>query len=194
MAAKNARVVCGITICLAIALIALNSYLLLKGKNKKETNQATNTLAKGSFARPTLSDDNEEQRKMTITTASFTKVEMEENGCKHSMVWWGDGFCDQLLNNQDCDYDGGDCCIDTINFQFCLVCICHLDGKSHYPETEESTTQLSYLGTCPAYIQHMIGDGLCDDWTNKADCGFDGGDCCLSIPNHSRCFFCQCIA
>ena len=31
----------------------------------------------------------------------------------------------------------------------------------------------------------LIGDGICQDEVNIADCHFDGGDCCLKIVNLS---------
>ncbi len=41
---------------------------------------------------------------------------------EHSYV--GDGYCDDELNNSDCGYDGGDCCLVEINTDYCLVCEC----------------------------------------------------------------------
>ena len=39
------------------------------------------------------------------------------------------------------------------------------------------------------------GDGLCDDPNNKADCDWDGGDCCSQyIPDWNKyCFECECF-
>ena len=33
-----------------------------------------------------------------------------------------------------------------------------------------------------------IGDGICHDYLNRPDCGFDGGDCCLkdSVANYFK--------
>ena len=42
--------------------------------------------------------------------------------------WVGDGFCDDINNNEACDYDDGDCC-ETMNKNFCVQCICK--GKSN---------------------------------------------------------------
>ena len=39
-------------------------------------------------------------------------------------AWIGDGFCDDMNNNEDCDYDGGDCCGILTNKEFCLECLC----------------------------------------------------------------------
>ena len=42
--------------------------------------------------------------------------------------WVGDGFCDDINNNEACGYDDGDCC-ETMNKNFCVQCICK--GKSN---------------------------------------------------------------
>ena len=34
-----------------------------------------------------------------------------------SSSWIGDGFCDDDTNNAACEYDGGDCCGDSVNVQ-----------------------------------------------------------------------------
>ena len=36
----------------------------------------------------------------------------------------GDGFCDDINNNLDCTYDGGDCCGSNVNTQYCTECQC----------------------------------------------------------------------
>ena len=41
-----------------------------------------------------------------------------------SPAWIGDGYCDDVTNNQYCNYDGGDCCGAAINTQYCSVCQC----------------------------------------------------------------------
>ena len=45
--------------------------------------------------------------------------------------WIRDGFCDDINNNEACDYDDGDCC-ETMNKNFCVQCICK--GKSNHFE------------------------------------------------------------
>ena len=39
-------------------------------------------------------------------------------------AWIGDGYCDDVTNNQYCNYDGGDCCGSAINTQYCSECQC----------------------------------------------------------------------
>ena len=38
--------------------------------------------------------------------------------------WIGDGNCDDVNNNEDCQWDGGDCCGNSVNTQYCQVCAC----------------------------------------------------------------------
>ena len=37
----------------------------------------------------------------------------------------GDGYCDDENNNDDCNFDGGDCCGPNVNTQYCTQCICN---------------------------------------------------------------------
>ena len=71
-------------------------------------------------------------------------------------MWIGDGYCDDETNNNECDFDGGDCCGQYINTAYCSKCICHED--------------------CDAPME-LIGNGVCDDEANNVDCKYDGGDC-----------------
>ena len=44
-------------------------------------------------------------------------------------MWKGDGYCDDENNDEGCDYDGGDCCGDDVNKEWCTKCLC-LEGGS----------------------------------------------------------------
>lgn len=89
----------------------------------------------------------------------------------------GNGWCDMENNNEDCDYDGYDCCAcqyETPPHEFVvkhfLVCrnpnsMCELD-----PRVEE-------YADCNGDINDLE-DGYCDQRNNIVDCGHDGGDCC----------------
>jgi hypothetical protein len=41
-------------------------------------------------------------------------------------------------------------------------------------------------------IEVVIGDGVCDDRQNVAECNYDGQDCCLATVNTSFCEDCRC--
>ena len=43
---------------------------------------------------------------------------------KRRKDWIGDGFCDDINNDKDSDYDAGDCCGLSKKTNFCLNCTC----------------------------------------------------------------------
>ena len=38
--------------------------------------------------------------------------------------WLGDGFCDDINNNEECGFDYGDCCGSNVKKHFCMNCTC----------------------------------------------------------------------
>ena len=38
--------------------------------------------------------------------------------------WVGDGFCDDINNNEFCYFDNGDCCGSRVVKKFCINCAC----------------------------------------------------------------------
>ena len=50
---------------------------------------------------------------------------------------------------------------------------------------------ISILACNQGYLK--ISNGYCNDETNVAECGFDGGDCCGSCINTDFCENCTCI-
>ena len=52
----------------------------------------------------------------------------KSTGCNSdNPSWIGDGWCDDETNNEGCDFDGGDCCLDEIYTDYCLECLCYED-------------------------------------------------------------------
>ena len=49
--------------------------------------------------------------------------------CKVSNIY--SGGCNDGCNVPEYEYDGGDCCLETVYQDDCDVCICHLDGEVH---------------------------------------------------------------
>ena len=91
----------------------------------------------------------------------------------HPLV--GNGFCNDDTNIAECDYDGGDCCGYNINSEHCTECTCF------------------HQETCLAGVTHaFVGDGVCNDETNIAECGYDGLDCCGSNVDIDHCTECAC--
>ena len=44
------------------------------------------------------------------------------------------------------------------------------------------------------WYSDYIGNGYCEDGNNKAECNFDGGDCCGSCVNTEFCIECLCLS
>ena len=42
-----------------------------------------------------------------------------------------DELCDDQNNNEECDWDGFDCCLENVNTYFCIKCLCHLDDENN---------------------------------------------------------------
>merc|ERR1712111_17429 len=89
-------------------------------------------------------------------------------------------------NNEDCVFDGGDCCDNEMDGwdNYCQECECF----EYFATTEDPTAN--------CFAPHWIGDGYCDDDNNNADCGFDGGDCCDNEMSgwDNYCSDCACLA
>ena len=129
---------------------------------------------------------------MTLTTPFVTT---NSGGCGwQSLV--GDGYCDDELNNQECNYnyDGGDCCGSNVNTQYCSECVC-LGDEGSGGGSGSSTTVSPFVttdsGGCA--FPDWVGDGCCDDGNNNLECNYDGGDCCGSNVNTLCCTECQCL-
>ena len=96
--------------------------------------------------------------------------------CTGTIKDMGNGKCDSSLNNENCGYDGGDCC----------ECTC-ADGPD-YSCADNHFLCLDPASGCVnpirALYSNCTGDlaefanGICQDFNNNEDCGYDGGDCC----------------
>ena len=98
-------------------------------------------------------------------------------------IWVGDGYCDDITNIPQCNYDNGDCCGNAVNTKYCLRCIC----LSNETIEQDNSSKLECLKP------DWVGDGYCDDSTNHEACDYDGGDCCGYDPNKEYCSVCACI-
>ena len=108
------------------------------------------------------------------------------DNCPHQHYKHGDGFCDDDMNIPECDYDGQDCCRESVIDYFCIDCRCYesgcegniLDGKNETTTTSpleggsEAAQNVSYC-----IRPQWVGDGECDQVCNTEWCEFDGGDC-----------------
>ena len=51
-----------------------------------------------------------------------------ESNCNSPLDLIGNGYCNDLTNNAECNFDGGDCCGSCANMEQCSDCQC-LDGS-----------------------------------------------------------------
>ena len=114
----------------------------------------------------------------------------------------GNGVCEDETNNQDCNYDGGDCCVVNANTVSCSECVCHLIATcaagyhslvgNGFCNDDTNIAECNYDGgdCCPN--PNMVGDAICHADTNHLGCNFDGGDCCVKVNTHS-CSDCNCL-
>ena len=88
-----------------------------------------------------------ESRITNHTESPATTISTEtipEAFCLYSL-WKNDGFCDDLTNVQDCDYDGGDCCLVPSLGHYCDNCTCHETLESHVTTTLEPPSKFFFV-------------------------------------------------
>ena len=118
--------------------------------------------------------------------------------------------CDSALNNEECGYDGGDCCECTCreyggispsfyNFE------CGSEGYDCIDPDAPTDCILRTDSPTPSPIasaypdcdgpDSWIGDGYCDTSTNSLECAWDGGDCCrcTCVESNYRCTAFTCL-
>lgn len=121
----------------------------------------------------------------------------------------GNGICSPYANTLACGWDQGDCCFETCAFNKNLTdssCLFQTlqcldpDPGSHAIEPslrrpsdfDRKVTDV-ILKKADCANDPRVGDGLCNDELNFAECGdFDGGDCCPSTCRTKGCKFGQC--
>jgi len=115
-------------------------------------------------------------------------------GCG-SPQWANDQWCDDENNNAECAWDGGACCGDDVNTQYCSACEC-LDPANGGPTTTTTTTTTTQPPPTDACgSPQWANDQWCDDENNNEGCNFDGGACCFNdAPGwNNYCKDCECI-
>ena len=113
-----------------------------------------------------------------VLSASGTAAKYDNctKGIKDSI---GDSFCDYDNNNEECAYDGGDCCTCTNfaswsdDYRYEIFNIFCRDPRSGCLDP-----RVDMYPNCTDGVIPNIGDGWCDAENNNEGCRFDGGDCC----------------
>ena len=64
----------------------------------------------------------------TIFNEKKKNVCFKTTGCNSDVPFYiEDLYCDDENNNEECNFDGGDCCLDNINANYCTECLCYED-------------------------------------------------------------------
>ena len=74
-------------------------------------------------------------------------------------MWHGDGYCEDYHNHKDCNFDGGDCCGDNVNTDYCDDCEC-LDPNFGLTTTTKD----------PYSCENNWSDKKCEQKKMKGDC------------------------
>ena len=98
-------------------------------------------------------------------------------------------MCHGEYNVKECDYDGGDCCLESSDCQSCHWqwpgCQCHITGIKYCTEDDQDCNDMS------------VSDGICDGINNRQKCLHDGGDCCTKEGTLCSCegswHLCNCV-
>ena len=100
----------------------------------------------------------------------------------------GDGWCDVENNNEECHFDGGDCCDCARASNDSSFSLCADPGAVCYNPTAVTVQSSCINGTI-----EYIGDGVCDAGNNNKDCLYDGGDCCMCTCTNGPLWRCGCL-
>lgn len=131
-------------------------------------------------------------------TAEYSLPEEKYSMCFEAggyVPYVGDGACDDFNSNEECDFDGGDCCPCTCQDSTGYKCG-DLGFECRDPEVPISCMEESIIFIAPVMSDDFdvgdvgechdagghalfIGDGECDPGNNNKRCAYDGGDCCV---------------
>jgi len=139
--------------------------------NSCEAKQQGNDVSDQLGDQPEQGDD--------VSGGNQTACTVDDSQCGY-LSWKNDGICDDDNNNCECEWDGGDCCGDNVNIEWCDDCEC-LDPN--FCNVDDSQCGNPY----------WKNDGICDDDNNNCHCEWDGGDCCGDNVNTSWCDDCECL-
>ena len=105
-----------------------------------------------------------------------------------------DFACDNENNNEECAYDGGDCCLCTNHFPRSDDVIGEVfDIFCRDPSSGCLDSRVDMYPNCTDGVIPDIGDGWCDMVNNNKGCLFDGGDCCDCARASNESSFSLCV-
>ena len=97
----------------------------------------------------------------------------------------GDGWCDMENNNEECLFDGGDCCECGRASNESSFSLCADPGAACYNPNAKTVQSNCIDGNIDG-----IGDGWCEEKNNNEGCLYDGGDCCICTCTKGPHWYC----
>ena len=116
-----------------------------------------------------------------------------DNCTKGDKAWIGNSICDNVNNNEECVYDGGDCCHCTNLLSWSDdIAAERWDMFCRDPRSGCLDPRVDMYPNCTDGVIPDIGDGWCDMKNNNEGCRFDGGDCCVCARASNESSFSSC--
>jgi hypothetical protein len=121
-------------------------------------------------------------------------VEGMKGCCLPEVAYLGDGACDPdaPYNTPECNFDGGDCCRETCNFDTNYGCANEASqgyGPFGYFCLNPDLDEYINPEECTVDDRTRLGDGRCDADYNTLECNWDGGDCCEETCDPDYAYF-----
>jgi hypothetical protein len=88
---------------------------------------------------------------------------------------------------------GSDWCTCFKHQETCLAGVTHAFVGDGVCNDETNIAECDYDGGYCCPNPNMVGDAICHDETNHLGCNYDGGDCCVNV-NTDSCSDCNCLA
>ena len=117
MGALSGKVIIVIIACISVVVIATIVIPIVVIFSKGESTMKSTKVPTTTLTTKTT----------TTSTGGFTMTSIYSSTSfagECNSGWIGDNYCDDINNNMDCSYDGGDCCGCNINADYCSVCAC----------------------------------------------------------------------
>lgn len=104
--------------------------------------------------------------------------------CLHKFTGaFNDGFCHDELNTEECEYDGGDCCLPNVYTDACQECQCKDPSIKGIIKSEKGCGLLTK--------EELVDVKYCKDYLNVPECQYSNGQCCGEAVLHF-CDECKC--
>ena len=205
----------------ALSVVTLYGNTQLCGQTNDNWKIIINGTQYDGFGYLNYNDDIYDHEKMYPLLSFIAKFDPCFSVCNHSSTvvsctsrWWKDGVCDNLCNNEECYWDGGDCvqscdtfgvldhdhqqakepCNYTLLFNDecnfgCNTTQCNFDLGHCISTTSINDTCTTGIDNKSACYTKWSTDFWCDTNCNNSECGYDNNLCnqCIDDVGANEC-------